>query len=193
MKKIISTGLIAGAFVFAVASCNQKNDSVEQAQEVNEQQAENTPMEEQKDELSDFMTKAASGGMMEVELGKLAQQQAMNKQVKDFGSMMVTDHTKANNELKTLASKKNIMLPDSMSQEHMDHVRELRNKKGADFDEAYMDLMVSDHKDDVQMFEDASNNLEDADAKAFASKTLATLRMHLDRAQKIDSTMQNRK
>ena len=190
MKKIISTGLIAGAFVFAVASCNQKTDAVEEAQEVNEGMVEDTQMEEQKDDLSEFMTKAASGGMMEVELGKLAQSQAMSKQVKDFGTMMVTDHTKANNELKTLAAKKSLVLPDSMSQDHMDNVRDLRDKKGADFDAAYMDLMVEDHKEDVEMFEDASNNLEDADAKAFASKTLATLRTHLKRAQEIDSTLQ---
>jgi putative membrane protein len=190
MKKIVSTGLIAGAFVFAVASCNQKTDAVEEAQEVNEGMVEDTQMEEQKDDLSEFMTKAASGGMMEVELGKLAQSQAMSKQVKDFGTMMVTDHTKANNELKTLAAKKSLVLPDSMSQDHMDNVRDLRDKKGADFDAAYMDLMVEDHKEDVEMFEDASNNLEDADAKAFASKTLATLRTHLKRAQEIDSTLQ---
>ncbi|WP_073851290.1 DUF4142 domain-containing protein [Pontibacter flavimaris] len=190
MRKIVSTGLIAGAFVFALASCNQKTDAVEEAQEVNEGMVEDTRMEEQKDDLSEFMTKAASGGMMEVELGKLAQQQAMNQQVKDFGTMMVNDHSKANDELKALAAKKSLVLPDSMSQDHMDHVKELRDKKGADFDAAYMDLMVEDHEEDVEMFEEASNNLEDAEAKAFASKTLATLRTHLNRAQEIDSTLQ---
>ncbi|OKL41240.1 DUF305 domain-containing protein [Pontibacter flavimaris] len=181
---------MAGAFVFALASCNQKTDAVEEAQEVNEGMVEDTRMEEQKDDLSEFMTKAASGGMMEVELGKLAQQQAMNQQVKDFGTMMVNDHSKANDELKALAAKKSLVLPDSMSQDHMDHVKELRDKKGADFDAAYMDLMVEDHEEDVEMFEEASNNLEDAEAKAFASKTLATLRTHLNRAQEIDSTLQ---
>jgi putative membrane protein len=189
MKNIAKTGLIVGAFLFGMASCNQQGGAVEEAQETNEEMAEDTAVEDETEELSEFMTKAASGGMMEVELGKTAQQQAQNQQVKDFGSMMVTDHTKANDELKALASKKNIVLPDSMGEAHMDHVEELRGKKGADFDKAYMDLMVSDHEEDVNLFEEASNNLQDAEVKAFAAKTLPILQKHLKQAQAIDSTM----
>ncbi|MFD2246555.1 DUF4142 domain-containing protein [Pontibacter ruber] len=192
MKRIGLTGLVAGCLLFGTIACEQKKEPVEEAQETNEEMAEGTAMEDQKQNLSDFMTKAASGGMMEVELGKIAQKQGQSKQVKDFGAMMVKDHTKANDELKALASKKNIMLPDSMGQDHMDKMKDVRDKKGAEFDEAYMDLMVSDHEEDVNMFEDASNNLEDAEAKAFASKTLTTLRMHLKQAQQIDSTMQKK-
>ncbi len=186
MKKIASTGLIACAFLFGVAACNQgaKEDSVEQAQTANEEPAEGTETEETRDEQSEFMTKAASGGMMEVELGKLAQQNASNQQVKKFATMMVTDHTKANDELKSLAAKKNITLPDSMSKEHMDHVTELRGKKAAEFDKAYMDLMVEDHEEDVEMFDEAAQNQQDPDVKAFASKTVTVLRKHLEEAKK---------
>ncbi|WP_276499562.1 DUF4142 domain-containing protein [Pontibacter litorisediminis] len=192
MKKIFSTGLIAGAFMFAMASCNQEGGAVEEAQEVNEQVAEDTQMEDQMTDMSDFMTKAASGGMMEVELGKMAQEKGQHADVKSFGQMMVTDHSKANEELKSLAQKKNIVLPDSMGEKHMDHVQELRDKTGAEFDRAYMDLMVEDHEEDVNMFEDAAKNLQDPDVKAFASKTVPTLRQHLQRAQQIDSTLQQR-
>ncbi|WP_242926414.1 DUF4142 domain-containing protein [Pontibacter vulgaris] len=186
MKKIASTGLLACVFLFGVSACNQekKEDSVEQAQTTNEEMAEGTEMEETKDEQSDFMTMAASGGMMEVELGKLAKQNAANQKVKDFGAMMVNDHTKANDELKALATKKNITLPDSMSEKHMGHITELRDKKGADFDKAYMDLMVEDHEEDVEMFDKAAKDQEDPDVKAFAAKTVTTLRKHLDEAKK---------
>ncbi|MCX2742094.1 DUF4142 domain-containing protein [Pontibacter anaerobius] len=190
MKKIVSTGLISGAFLFGVVACNQQEGAVEEAQETNEAMAEDTEMEDQAQELSDFMTKAASGGMMEVELGKMAQEKAQNQQVKDFGSRMVTDHSKVNEELKALAQQKNITLPDSMGQDHMDNVKELQDKTGAEFDQAYMELMVSDHEEDVKAFEDASNNLEDAEVKAFASKTLTALREHLQQAEQIDSTLQ---
>ena len=138
------------------------------------------------------MTKAASGGMMEVELGNLAQQKGQSAEVKEFGKMMATDHTNVNNELKALAAHKNVVLPDSMGQNHMDHVKELREKTGADFDKAYMDLMVSDHEEDVELFEDAANNLEGADVKAFASKTVTTLRQHLDRAKQINDKVKNK-
>ena len=189
MKNLVRTGFILGAFLFGMASCNQQG-AVEEAQEANEEMADDTAMEDETEEISEFMTKAASGGMMEVALGKMAQQQAQDQQVKDFGTMMVTDHSKANDELKTLAASKNIVLPDSMGEAHMDHVEELRGKKGAEFDEAYIELMVSDHEEDVNMFEEASNNLQDAEVKAFAAKTLPVLQQHLDQAQMIDSTME---
>jgi len=151
--------------------------------------AESTGMEDQMTNLSDFMTKAASGGMMEVELGQLAQQKGQNQAVKDFGKMMVTDHTKANDQLKQLAQQNNITLPDSMGQEQMDHVKELRDKTGAEFDQAYMDLMVSDHEEDVSLFEDASNNLENPEVKNFAATTVTTLRQHLEHAREVNQTV----
>ncbi len=185
MKTLASTGLLIGALLFGTAACNQEKGAVEEAQDVNEQRADDTAMEDEMTDMSDFMTKAASGGMMEVELGKLAAQKAQSKEVKDFGNMMVTDHTKVNEELKKLAQQKNIMLPDSMSESHMDHVKELRDKTGADFDKAYMDLMVSDHEGDVDMFQSAADEMQDPEVKNFATTTVVSLRQHLDRAKQV--------
>lgn len=132
-----------------------------------------------------FMAKAASGGMMEVELGKLAQQKAKSARVKNFGAMMVKDHTQANNELKALASTKSVSLPSAMTGEHQNHVNGMREKTGADFDKSYISMMVDDHQKDVNDFEGASNNATDANLKAFAAKTLPVLRTHLDSAKAI--------
>ncbi|MER2997290.1 DUF4142 domain-containing protein [Pontibacter populi] len=192
MKKLTSTTLIACALLFGF-SCNQKQEPVEEAQEANEQTFEDTSVEETMDDLSEFMTEAASGGMMEVELGKMAQEKAQHADVKSFAQMMVTDHTKANDELKVLAGTKSIVLPDSMSKDHMDHITELRDKTGADFDNAYMDLMVEDHEEDVKEFEEAVNELQDPEAKAFASKTLTTLRKHHERAKQINDMLDKKK
>jgi putative membrane protein len=133
-----------------------------------------------------FMTTAASGGMMEVQLGQLAQEQAQNQRVKDFGEMMVRDHGKANDELKSLASSKNITLSDSLMPDHKRHVADLQKRKGAAFDKAYMSMMVQDHQKDIQEFEKASNNLSDGEVKAFATRTLPVLRAHLDSATAIN-------
>lgn len=184
--------MIACALLFGF-SCNQKQEPVEEAQEANEQTFEDTSVEETMDDLSEFMTEAASGGMMEVELGKMAQEKAQHADVKSFAQMMVTDHTKANDELKALAGTKSIVLPDSMSKDHMDHITELRDKTGADFDNAYMDLMVEDHEEDVKEFEEAVNELQDPEAKAFASKTLTTLRKHHERAKQINDMLDKKK
>jgi putative membrane protein len=134
---------------------------------------------------STFIVKAADGGMAEVELGQVAQQNAANDRVKSFGNMMVNDHSGANNELKQIASRKNFNLPSTMSDKHMEHKNDLSKKKGKDFDKAYIKMMVNDHEEDIKEFEKASTNAQDPDIKAFATKTLPTLRMHLDSAKAI--------
>ncbi len=137
----------------------------------------------------DFITKAASSGMMEVELGNMAAQKAQNQRVKNFGSMMVTDHTQVNNELKSIISGKNITIPTTMSSEHQREVDRMKNKAGEAFDKAYMKMMVEDHKKDVSEFKKASTTLKNADVKGFASRTLPVLQKHLDSAQAINSKM----
>lgn len=136
-----------------------------------------------------FVVKAASGGMMEVELGNLAQKNAQNPRVKSFGAMMVKDHSNANKELLVLASKKSISVPGKVSAEHQDHINEMMKLKGADFDKHYMGMMVDDHKEDVNLFETAAKNLDDPELKSFASKTLTVLNAHLDSAKAINDVV----
>lgn len=132
-----------------------------------------------------FVMKAGSGGMMEVTLGNMAQEKGQHQRVKDFGAMMVRDHSKANSDLMALASAKGTNIPQELMPEHKRHVEMLRTKNGAEFDRAYMDMMVEDHKKDISEFERMSQNSTDTDLRAFASRTLPVLRMHLDSAQAI--------
>ncbi|WPU95716.1 DUF4142 domain-containing protein [Mucilaginibacter sabulilitoris] len=136
-----------------------------------------------------FAVAAANGGIAEVELGTLAQQKAVNQKVKDFGGMMVSDHSKANEEMKALAKSKGITLPTKIDSDEQKVKDNLSSKSGADFDKAYVDNMIEDHKNDIKEFEDATKNLKDPDLKAFAVKTLPTLKMHLEAIQKIHDTM----
>lgn len=133
-----------------------------------------------------FVKEAASGGMMEVEAGRLAQQNATSPRIKSFAEMIVRDHLKANDELKRLASAKNMMLPDSLSKKQKDHVEMMRKMTGKEFDEHYVDMMVKDHTEDVRKFENASNNANDSDLKTWAGQTLPVLRTHLDSAKAIN-------
>lgn len=136
-----------------------------------------------------FIMYAASGGLMEVELGKTTSANAASAKVKQFGQMMVTDHTKANTELKAVAAKKNVTVPPAPAQEQQDHINDLKTKKGAEFDKAYVDMMVDDHKEDISKFEDEAKNGKDADVKAFAAKTLPVLRKHMAAIQAIQDGM----
>ena len=130
-----------------------------------------------------FVKEAATGGMAEVELGKLATDKASSGDVKKFGQRMVDDHGKANEELKTLAQNKNITLPTALDAKAKATVDRLSKLNGEAFDRAYMQEMLKDHRKDVNAFRTESTSGKDADVKAFASKTLPTLEEHLKLAQ----------
>jgi putative membrane protein len=130
-----------------------------------------------------FVHEAAMGGMLQVQLGKVAQEKAQSQDVKDFGARMVTDHTGVNTELKQLADKKGITLPDKLDARHEKIVDKLSKLSGADFDKEYMKLMVKGHEGDVAAFKKASKDLKDPDLKDFATKTLPAFEEHLKLAK----------
>ncbi len=136
-----------------------------------------------------FVQKAAIGGMAEVQMGRLAQQKAGSDQVKQFGSRMVDDHSKANDELKQVATTKGLTLPTDLDSKHKSKMQKLEKLSGAQFDRAYMDDMVADHKEDVSDFQKQAKSGADADIKGFASKTLPTLQEHLSMAQSTDKAV----
>jgi len=137
----------------------------------------------------DFVMDAAMGGMLEVELGRVAAQQGTSEAVKQFGQRMVDDHSKANSELMTLASSKGVTLPAALDDKHRQEVTKLSAMSGAEFDRAYAKLMLSDHKKDVSEFEKQSTRATDPDIKAFATKTLPTLKEHLQLATTLESSV----
>jgi len=130
-----------------------------------------------------FVTKAAQGGMAEVELGKLAAEKASSDTVKKFGQRMADDHSKANDELKKLAESKNITLPSTIGPEEKALRDRLSKLSGAAFDQAYMKAMVNDHVKDVNEFKMESKSGKDPELKAWAAKTLPTLEEHLKMAR----------
>src|SRR5262249_23915145 len=134
-----------------------------------------------------FMQEAASGGLMEVELGKIAAQRASASDVKEFGQRMVTDHTKANDELKDLAARKNVTLHDGLDAKQQAEVARLSKLSGHAFDQSYMKAMTADHVHDVAAFKKAASSSPDADVKAFASQTLPTLEDHLSNARRVEA------
>jgi putative membrane protein len=125
-----------------------------------------------------FVMKAAHGGMAEVEMGKLAADKAASSDVKQFGQRMADDHGKANEELKSWASKKGLTLPTELDAKHKAEQARIAKLSGAAFDRAYMMLMVADHNKDVAEFRRQSKTAKDPDLKAWAGKTLPTLEEH---------------
>jgi putative membrane protein len=136
---------------------------------------------------STFATKAAQGGMAEVQLGQLATQNASDPDVKSFGQRMIDDHTKANDQLKQIAARKGLTLPSNLDAKDRATYDRLSKLHGAEFDRAYIADMVRDHRADIAEFEKEAKGGSDADLKNFASSTLPTLRTHLDLAEKAEA------
>jgi putative membrane protein len=135
-----------------------------------------------------FYKHAAEGGIAEVELGNLAQKKSHNSSVQEFGAMMVKDHSEANEKLKSLAESKGVSLPKSASVTQGASKAKLEMLSGETFDKSYIKGMIKDHKEDIAEFDKEATSGQDPDAKAFAAKTLPTLKEHLQKIESIAST-----
>jgi putative membrane protein len=135
----------------------------------------------------EFVMKAAKGGMQEVELGQLVADKAQSDDVKQFAKRMVDDHSKANDELKSLAQQKGITLPTDLGADGKAMKAKLEKLSGAQLDKTYMQHMVMDHNKDVKEFQTESQNAKDSDLKSWAQKTLPTLQDHLKQAKDVAS------
>jgi putative membrane protein len=132
-----------------------------------------------------FLEEAASGGTMEVQLGRLAAERAVDPDIKAFGRHMVEDHAKANERLKDVARREHVTLDTGMLPKHQAEVDRLGKLRGAEFDRAYLTLMRTDHAEDVKKFEQEARSGKNPSVKQFAQETLPTLRQHLARAEQI--------
>lgn len=146
------------------------------------------PLKAPSDADSRFGMTAAEGGMLEVELGRLASTKTANTEVKEFASRMVTDHSKGNAELTEIAGSKSLMLPtqEQVKAKHQAMIAKLEKLEGAAFDREYMAAMVKDHDKDVALFEKQAKNGRDAALRGFAEKTLPVLREHQKMAKQLN-------
>jgi putative membrane protein len=196
MKKLV--GIFCIGCVCAFAACNSSSsssNSVDSAKSMNDSMMSDSNSMKKNDtsamstmssapvskEDADWAVDIVNAGMTEVELSKVAQTKATNPRLKSFADMMVTDHTKANNQLKQLAATKNITLPANLSTGSQKKLDDLNKKTtGKDFDKAYINDMLDGHKNAVDKLTKGTKDLKDADLKNFATQTLPTVQMHQD-------------
>lgn len=135
-----------------------------------------------------FIKNGIEGGLAEIKASGLAITNSNNQKVIGLAKMMIEDHTKAGDELKKIEADKKIDEKDTLSSAHQQAIDGLSGKSGVAFDKAYLQLMVADHTQAVDLFTTASHN-PDSEINAFASKVLPTIKMHLDSANAILSTL----
>jgi putative membrane protein len=132
-----------------------------------------------------FFKNAAEAGMAEVDAGKTAQAKGTSAAVKDFGAMMVKDHSAANAKLQKIAVSKGVELPTKPSMMQMAMAKKTDMKSGESFDKDYIEGQIKAHKDTIDLFQKEIDEGKDADAKAFATATLPTVKMHLTKIEQI--------
>ncbi len=191
MKKIT---IVLSAMSLLLWACNNgTNDSVEKADSTNKANIDSPATKQDivrtDQESSAFLVKAANGGMAEVQLGQIAEEKAMDQKVKDFGAMMVHDHSAVNDEVKALASQRNVTLPDSISKENKKEINDLGKKKGKDFDKAYISAMIKGHEATIDLFKKAGDKVNDTGVKIFINNTIPKVQTHLDSAKAIQKTL----
>ncbi|MGI9072982.1 MAG: DUF4142 domain-containing protein [Bryobacteraceae bacterium] len=178
--------------VATVAGCIALSPIATDAQDTSAQKMDEGSSNMLKSTDTAFAMKAAQGGVAEVQMGKMAAEKASSPDVKAFGRQMVDDHTKANDDLNSVAEKKRMTLPTDMNAHQQDSYSKLRRLSRDEFDRAYVKDMVKDHEEDVKEFQKEANKGKDDDIKGFASRTLPVLQQHLDKIKSIRSNIQQK-
>jgi len=132
-----------------------------------------------------FVNEAAQGGMVEVELGQLAQKNGSSDQVKEFGQEMVTDHTKLNDELGNAAKKEGFQVPTDLSAKQRAQIQSLSKVSGKKFDSKYAQLMVKDHTEDLAAFKKAKSTTGKPELKKAIADAIPVIEHHLEMAKKM--------
>ena len=175
------------AIIFFVLSCGS-NQTSETTSDSSQSKTDTSMAKDTINTVSDqdaaFAKDAANIGMMEIALGKVAEQNGARKDVRDFGAMMIKDHTSAADDLQKIADARRISLPVALSPDDQKKVDEMKAQTGKTFDKNYIDMMIDGHKKAADKFQDEINKGSNADLRAFATKTLDVIHTHLDSAQK---------
>ena len=189
MKRITYITFLLALSIFTMSCEKKANDSKDIAEESNEAKFDETKLEPD----AEFAVAAADGGLLEVQLGLLAQHNSVTPEVKQLGKMMVDEHTKVNDELRALAAKRGISLPDRMSDKNQEKYDDFVKKTGSDFDKAYTEFMVKDHKEDIDKFKKEFDKGEYQEMRTWASEKVPTLEHHLDMAEQTERIVKDKK
>ena len=175
------------AFVFAVSLAAQPQYGQSSSQRP--QKSASSSSMQSAPSAADFLKTVAQDNQAEIELAQLAQSKSANPQVKQYAQMLVSDHTKAQEKVTSLAKQNKIDLPSGVAAAQSADKDRLQDLSGASFDRAYIDAMVSNHRKAVSLFQKEASSSVASDVKSFAQTTVSTLQHHLQEAQRLQKTL----
>jgi putative membrane protein len=189
MKKILNFSkiiLATGLVLCTLNSCKKEEALENQTESLQQPDNEVTEVIEND---ADFLADAAELNIMQIEIGKLAQKKGISPEIRNYGKMLVDDHTKSMEELKQLANKNTITLPSESTDMDDAVFVELNEKSGADFDKTFAEIMADDHEKAMDKMTEISQKASDNDIKIWASRQVIALTTHFEAAKKIKGNM----
>jgi putative membrane protein len=187
-KLLLILALIGACSLQACRGDANQTDDDSDTVTANTDTSKNSTIVVGKDDIQ-FMTNMAEACLIEIKIGNMAKQKGADKRVKNFGAMMVKDLTKGRHRLDSLAGLKKIQLPDSISWNNQVPITQLSEKKGKDFDRAYLEKMSDDYKNALAQFQHTAKYAYDPQIKAFASRHIMTVQRHMDLIDAINGSL----
>ncbi|MBA3899886.1 MAG: DUF4142 domain-containing protein [Bacteroidetes bacterium] len=187
MKTKLFIGLLSCGLMLNVAcESGTQDDPVEQARDINQER------EHTEDQDSKALTEAASVSLFSMEMGSVAEERAVTPEVKEFARELSQEHAEVKQDLEGVAQRKQIALPQAMSDDHRDKFESITEESGIDFDREFIDEVISVHKDKIDDFESLSEDSEDPEIRQFAINTLPKLRTQLEKAERVGNQLERR-
>lgn len=167
--------------LFLILATFAQQDAVKKANNVNEKKADNGLLNEK---VAEFLVKATDARMMDSEEGKMAIKRGTKTDIRSYGELMVKDQAKMLSKIRQLAKKRNVSLPENISNKKAGGREDLSEETGKDFDQKFIKMMIIDHKRDIRQFSDATE-FADPEISAFAKEYLPVIKSHLEKIEKI--------
>ena len=192
MKRTLARALMVVSATALIAACGQKAEETNVAQQPDANPTATIPTPADEAAAPDFVTKAAMSDMYEVEAAKVALARSQNAEVKTFAQMMVDDHTKSTNDLKSAIAASGLSLtpPSALDEAHAENIQELKDEEAADFDKAYLNDQVDAHQMALDLLQRYANDGDNAQLKGFAATTAPVVQAHYDQVKKMRDAMQ---
>lgn len=189
IKALITYNTLMIALAFAVVGCGvQEVYTKDRSEEMNDEN-----FDKRKDERdAQFLVNAAEIHMEEIGLARLAQEKGTTSPIKELGRTMEQNHQRSLDELTALAKRKNMTIPNTITDQGDESYRSLNEKTGDDFNESYASLMIDKHEDAIDLYERASKKSKDKQIREWANSTLTILRQDLGAAKTCSSQYENK-
>ncbi|HTE30952.1 MAG TPA: DUF4142 domain-containing protein [Chryseolinea sp.] len=138
--------------------------------------------------IAEFVFDISEARIMDREEGRLAEQRATSRALKDYGALMVKDQTNMLKDLSSIANRKKLTVATVLGEQKTDGLSDLHQLHGKNFDKKFVKMMIIDHKRDIKTLEKATTS-KDADIQVFATKYLPVVKSHLAKIQTIRESM----